>query len=314
MSSSTLSPTMPVTFTNDRLQLVVRPDLGGRIDQLHDRRTGKNWLWHPDEYDATQSRSLPVGAPFDPHWTGGWDDIFPNDAAGEFRGWELVDHGELWSQAWTVLTVSEQAIVMQYQCQTVPVQVTKTVTLHPTAAEVQIQVEFRNQSDQEIPFLFKQHCAIAIQPGDEILLPECWVEPAFLEFSKIIGQAGKTRFPKALAADGSEVDLRMIPPPSSQLQEFYYTSELATGECGIANPESRSRLLMQFDQTDFPYVWAFQSYGGWRDAYVVVLEPCTTLPYDLELACQQGSVARLAPHAIQQRTLTVQVQLQGDGA
>jgi galactose mutarotase-like enzyme len=309
MSLSTLSVATPFTLANSLLHLVVRPDLGGRIDQLHDRRTGRDWLWHPDTYDATQSRSLSLGDAFDHNWTGGWDEIFPNDAAGPFQGWNLVDHGELWSQTWTVLESSDLAITLQYQCQTVPVLVTKTITLHPTEPEATIQYELRNQSDQAIPFLFKQHCAIAIQPGDEVLLPECWVEPAFIEFSQVIGRAGKTRFPKAYAADGTEVDLRVVPPPTSQLQEFYYSSDLASGQCGIYNSMSRSRLLMQFDQADFPYVWMFQSFGGWRDFYMVVVEPCTTLPYDLDIACQQGTVARLAPHAVQQRLLVVKVEL-----
>jgi len=314
MSLPTLSQTgqlahaSQLVLTNPLLHLVIRPDLGGRIDQLYDYRTGREWLWHPDNYDAQRSRWLPVGASFDQNWTGGWDEIFPNDAAGTFQDWNLVDHGELWSQAWTVLEVNNLATTLQYQCQTVPVLVTKTITLHDTKPKAQIRYQFCNQSDQEIPFLFKQHCAIAIQPEDEILLPDCLIEPAFLEFSKIIGRAEKTRFPQAFAADGTEVDLRKTPPPSSQLQEFYYSSDLAIGQCGIYNPQSQSRFLMQFDTADFPYVWLFQSYGGWRDFYVLVMEPCTTMPYDLEIACQHGTIARLAPGEVQQRTLTVQVQ------
>lgn len=296
-----------VLLTNSELSLTVRPDLGGRIDQLQDLRTGYHWLWHPDNYDATRSRSLPVGASFDDHWTGGWDEIFPNDAAGSFQGWDLVDHGELWSQAWEVVQAEGRSIKLRYQCQTVPVEVEKTITLSETAPAAQIVYQFRNLCDQEIPFLFKQHCAIAIQPGDEILLPDCWVEPAFLEFSKIIGKPGKTRFPQAFAADGTSVDLRFA-PPVSKLQEFYYSSELAKGECGVRSLQSRSSLLMQFDLADFPYVWMFQSYGGWRDFYMLVMEPCTTLPYDLKIACERGTVARLAPNATQQRTLTVRLQ------
>ncbi|MDX2229634.1 MAG: DUF4432 family protein [Leptolyngbyaceae cyanobacterium bins.349] len=307
MSPQTLSQTTQLILANANLRLVIRPDLGGRIDQLQDCRTGYNWLWHPAGYDANQSRSLPIGAAFDDHWTGGWDEIFPNDAAGEFQGWNLVDHGELWSQAWTVTHAEERSLTMQYQCQTVPVAVEKTITIAELAPVAQIQYTFQNQSDREIPFLFKQHCAIAIQPGDEIVLPDCLIEPAFLEFSKMIGQPGKTQFPTAIAADGREVDLRFTPPPSSQLQEFYYSSNLAQGECGIRNQQTQSTLLLQFDTADFPYVWLFQSYGGWRDFYMLVLEPCTTLPYDLELACQHGTVARLAPHATQTRQLTVNI-------
>lgn len=289
---------------NEDIRLTIRPDSGGRIDQLQDIKTGHEWLWHPSEYNLTETRSISVGASFDEHWTGGWDEIFPNDIAGEFHGYHLVDHGELWSQKWQVMTTTAFSITLKYQCQTVPVAVEKTIQLKPTRPEAHILYQLHNQSDQVIPFVLKQHAAIAIEAGDEILLPDCWIEPAFLEFSKIIGQAGKTRFPNALAADGTEIQVQYIPAPSSKLQEFYYSSDLAVGQCGIRNHRSHSALLMQFDTTDFPFVWVFQSYGGWREQYVLVMEPATTMPADLEVACQQGTVAQLQPHSIQHRRLT----------
>ena len=291
-----------IVLQNECIEVTVRPDLGGRIDQLHDRRCGKNWLWHPADYDAA-TRSLPLGASFDAHWTGGWDEMFPNDMAATFRGRTLVDHGELWSQAWTVVQQSPQMVHLRYACQTVPVQVEKIIHLNPTVAEAEIAYQFQNLSDETLPFLFKQHCAIAIEPGDEIVLPECLIEPVVLDFSTMIGQAGQTPFPQALAADGSEIDLRYAQPHSSQLREFYYSSKLATGFCGIKS--AHTALTMRFDRADFPYVWVFQSYGGWNGHYVLMLEPCTTLPYDLEVADRNGTTAYLQPRQSQQRRLTV---------
>ncbi|GAA6619033.1 hypothetical protein [Scytonema sp. NUACC26] len=288
--------------------LSIRPDLGGRIDRLQDLKTGKEWLWHPSNYEPQVSRKLEVGASFDGNWTGGWDEIFPNDAAGVFQNRNLVDHGELWSQAWELLEQSEVSVKMALTCQTVPVQVEKTITLDEERAKATINYLFKNQSEETIPFLFKQHAAIAIEEGDEVLLPDCFIEPAVLEFSKIIGRQEKTCFPKAFAVNGSEVNLQQIPPRSSQLQEFYYSSQLATGQCGIRNLRSASTLLMSFDTVDFPYVWVFASFGGWQNHYVLVLEPCTNIPYDLEIACRNGTSALLPPKSSQLRSLTVELQ------
>ena len=147
---------------------------------------------------------------------------------------EGVNHScRRWSQQWQVLDSSPHSIHLAYQCQTVPIRVDKVLQLDAHGPEVSLTYGLQNQSDEEIPFLLKQHAAIAIEPGDEILLRECKVEPAFLEFSKIIGQPGKTNFPKAVGANGEGADLRVVPPPSSQLQEFYYSSDLASGVCGI---------------------------------------------------------------------------------
>lgn len=297
-----------VTLTNEEMHLVIRPDLGGRIDQLTDRQTGHNWLWHPSDYDPNQTRKLAIGDSFDQNWSGGWDEIFPNDAAGPFRSYSLVDHGEFWSQPWEVMHADSHSIRMAYTCQTVPVTVEKTIQLDPGLAEATLLYSLQNCSDETLPFLFKQHCAIAIEAGDQIDLPDCLVEPVDLGFSRIIGKSGQTQFPIGVAANGSPVDLSNIPPRSSELQEFYYCSNLALGRCGIHNRRSQTTLEMAFDTADFPYVWVFQSYGGWRDCYVLVLEPATTMPYDLEVACQKHTVAQLQPQQKQQRRLTVRLQ------
>ncbi|MGI0486681.1 hypothetical protein ACN4EK_14675 [Pantanalinema rosaneae CENA516] len=289
---------------NEEIKLTIRPDLGGRIDQLQDLKTGREWLWHPSGYNPANTRSLPIGTSFDQYWTGGWDEVFPNDIAGEFQGYHLVDHGELWSQRWQVIATTTFSIKLQYQCQNIPVCVEKIIQLDPKRPEASILYQFHNQSTRTIPFLLKQHAAIAIEAGDEILLPDCWIEPAFLEFSKIIGRAGKTRFPNAFTADGREIQVQYTPAPASNLQEFYYSSDLAVGECGIRHHRSYSALIMRFDPTDFPFVWVFQSYGGWQDHYVLVMEPATTMPANLETACQQGTAALLPPQSIQQRRLS----------
>jgi galactose mutarotase-like enzyme len=307
-STAHSNPQNTIALENAEIQLLIRPDLGGRIDQLYDKSADHAWLWHPPTYDASQTRALPIGASFDEHWSGGWDEIFPNDAAGEFREYSWVDHGELWSQSWEVQEHSRFSVKLRLHCQTLPVRVEKTIEIHPTKPEFSIGYQFENLSDAEIPFLFKHHAAIAIEPGDEILLPDCLIEPVVLEFSRIIGQECKTKFPIAFDADGNEVNLKTTRDRASQLQEFFYSSELAEGACGIRNLRSQTSLNMQFDTTDFPYVWMFQSYGGWRDFYVLIAEPCTTMPYDLEIACQNKTVAILQPREVQTRNLVVSIQ------
>lgn len=305
VTSQERTQTTEIILENGAVKLLIRPDLGGRIDQFLDCQTGRDWVWHIPNYDATQTRSLPVGANFDDAWQGGWDEVFPNDMVQEFQGRRLVDHGELWSQPWQIVESSAQSVVLRYACQTVPIVVEKAIYLHDFEPEVRVEYGLQNLSNEPIPFLLKLHAAIAIREGDEILLPDCQVEPVTLDFSKIIGRNEKTHFPKAFAADGSEVDLCQIRPRDSQLQEFYYASDLAVGECGIRDLKGNGSLRMQFDAADFPYVWMFQSYGGWNDHYVLVMEPCTTIPYDLELACQQQTAALLQPHEHQWRTITM---------
>ena len=50
-----------------------------------------------------------------------------------------------------------------------------------------------------------------------------------------------------------------------------------------------------WDQSAMPYLWLFISYGGWQDAYTVVLEPCSNSPKDLLTAKHLRQAARLSP-------------------
>lgn len=296
---------MMIPLENPFMRVSVRPDLGGRIDQITDRRTGRDWLWHPSHYDSNQTRSLTVGSSFDQHWTGGWDEVFPNDAAGHFQGRNLVDHGELWSQSWQVIEQSGRGVKMAIHCQTVPAAFEKTLVLDEKEPTLRIHYLIRNLSDETVPFLLKLHPAIAIEEGDELLMPSCQVEPVELGFSRIIGRPGLTRFPKALGADGSEVFINRMLARSSQSREFFYCSDLERGECGVKNARTGSALMMRFDRTHFPFVWSFMSFGGFDGHYVLVLEPCTTKPYDLAAAWQQGTVAVLPPSDVTELDLEV---------
>jgi galactose mutarotase-like enzyme len=293
-----------ITFQNSKLSVTVRPDLGGRIDSIKDLSTDREWLYHPKNYNSEEPRNLPIGASFDENWSGGWDEIFPNDAAGEFQSHLLVDHGELWSQGWEVVEKSLFGVQMFYRCQTVPVTVEKAIFLDPKCAQVNISYLFKNLSQQAIPFLFKMHAALAVEMGDEILLPDCDIEPVDLNFSHLIGQAGKTKFPKAFDQKGNPIDVSRVPPIQSQSREFYYCSNLAEGRCGLRNRKTNSSLVMKFDSGDFPFVWNFQSFGGWSDHYMVVLEPCTTLPWNLEKALENKTCAVLMPGQVQERHLS----------
>jgi galactose mutarotase-like enzyme len=285
----------PIEFSNRFLKLQIAPEFGGRIDQISELATGKNWLWHPDDYDATLPRRLTPGASFDRHWTGGWDEIFPNDEACRFQSRDLVDHGELWSQAWRVVDSGPRHVKLAYLLETVPVVAEKLVRLLDDEPRIQVQYCFKNLSRESIPYLFKLHPALAIEEGDEIRLPSCEIEPVELGFSQLIGRASKTQFPFAFSADGTEVRLDRVRPRETELREFFYSSKLERGECGLHNRRTGSTLTFKFDTGQFPYVWAFQSYGGFHGHYVMMLEPCTTKPYNLEAALRAGSCPSLEP-------------------
>jgi galactose mutarotase-like enzyme len=226
------------SLENKTLRIEIIPEQGGHIESLVDRRTGKNWVWHPEGY-LPSPHALPVGAPFDDNRRGGWEEVFPNDAAGEFQGYSLVDHGELWSQPWKIIENEHYGIKMSYRCERVPVDVEKTIVFSDGDASFRLHYRFKSRAEKPLPYLFKLHPAIAIEPGDELLLPPC-----------VIKQVS---------------------------QDLTYVTELAEGWAGVRNVRTATELKIRFDLRDIPNVGAFESFGKLRNPDMLVLAPGTNV-------------------------------------
>ena len=85
--------------------------------------------------------------------------------------------------------------------------------------------------------------------------------------------------------------------------------DLPQGWCGIEDLRRCATLRMNFDVNAFPYVWLFLTYGGWRNLYTAVLEPCSNMPKQLADAVRVGQAALLMPG--QEFVTTVSVTLSG---
>ena len=298
---------MTVSLDNGYLSISVRPECGGRIDQITDLAHDKAWLWHPPGYDPTTPRVLAPDAGFDAHWQGGFEEMFPNDAACTVAGRPLPDHGEAWSAAWTVSARTPHSLTMRLACTSVPVRLEKTLRLEPDAPVLHLRYRIVNLSADALPCMLKLHPALAIEEGDQIELPGCTFEAVAPGFSRLIGSAAPSRWPEARAADGSPVRLDRTLPRATQAREFIYCSELKEGRCGVRSARTGSLFQLDFDRADFPFVWVFQSYGGFRDHYVLMLEPCTGKPYDLNDVIAQNNALWLAPESERMLDVTLEV-------
>jgi hypothetical protein len=287
-----------VTISNGRLRVEILPELGGKIWSLHDDVRGTQWIWQ-----NRQAAHGPVGlhSNYDDNWSGGWEELFPNDAPGEFQGKHLPDHGEWWSRPWHWEAVSDTAdavaIRLTHRGVVTPTECEKTISLTADQPRVSVSYRIRNVGLEPLHVLFKQHLPVAIGPHHRIELPGGRVTPVDLAFSRRLGDAGPFEWPVGRDATGAAVDLSELPHPGERLQEFVYVSDLPEGWCGVRDSRTGGGIRLHFPQAVFPYVWLFMTFGGWRDLYTVVLEPCTNMPKDLGAAFTAGCCASIAPSA-----------------
>ncbi|MCK4733497.1 MAG: DUF5107 domain-containing protein [Methanophagales archaeon] len=294
---------------NDFILLQILPEIGAKIHSILHKPRNTKWLWQNHQ---NRLQILPLGSNYDDNWTGGWEELFPNDTACEFQGRQLPDHGELWSQPWQWELNKESRACIEVHlwrhCICVPAVVEKRILLEKRKSKFIIKYSITNLSEEAINFLWKLHPAIAISPDHQLLLPGGKIIPVDLTFSSIIGSPGPFEWPIVIDKQGRNHDLSTILPKESGHKEFVYVTDLPEGWCTIKNKRNGGEFRLSFPTEVFPYLWLFITYGGWRDLYTIVLEPCTNFPKDLDSAYKNGTCGRIEGQSRLECEITVSLQ------
>lgn len=293
-----------LVLENSRLRVVILPEAGAKIWQITYMPLGVNLLWNNP---GSVPSAHPLHTSYDDNWAGGWDELFPNDEACEFRGLQLPDHGELWTGRWTVLQASDRTVRMSYVTPLTHFHAVKEVVLRDDAAVVEVRYKLTNAGPETFPFLWKLHPAFAVSAEHRIDFPPMQVlrEPAFpgtledapLDFAWPYAQVGNTRR-----------DLRQVPDVSSRAVHFFYGTGYTEGWCGVTDRARKLATGLWFDPQVFSSNWLFATHGGWRDLNVAVLEPATGYPFQLQAMMDRGQGRTLRPGATLETTVLFAVQ------
>lgn len=292
-------------LSNGRMALTVEPGRGGAVTELVGGSSGDSWLF----FDPARGAGHPADHPvYDDVWRGGFEELFPNDAPGEFDGRDLPDHGELWNQPFQVVEQSGTSVRLRRRCTSVPAEVEKSISLDADGAVATIRYRLANRGDGVLWHLFKLHPALRVEAGDTLLLPGGTVTPVEPGFGRL-DTPWSFRWPLGATASGEPVDLSVVRPAGELFREFVYVSDLPEGWCGLRRARTGESLRISFPLTVLPYCWLFLTYGGWRDYCTAVLEPCTNVPKDLGTARGRGSCAVLQPG--EEREFAVRLEVRG---
>ena len=266
-----------LVLENDRLRVVVLPDLGGKVWQVTDRRTRRDLLWQNPRITA---RPVPFGSTYDDVFFGGWDELFPNDVPEELAGEPFPDHGELWASAWDWRVEDRDDAVSVTLSLETPISAcrfTKTLTLADGASDLEVAWRIENRLARDLPYLWKQHVAVPVNEpaslgmGARSMYVEDFGNP------RAGGAGTRYRWPVLVDGAGARHDMRPTLPGSSQVSEFQYATELEAGWCSVTYADG-SGVGLAFDPEVFRSCWTFASFGGWRAHEVLILEPCTGYP------------------------------------
>jgi hypothetical protein len=290
----TLHGLRAILIENRFLRLVVLPEAGGKIWQITYKPLDAPILWN-------NPRILPakhaIHTRYDDVWSGGWDELFPNDEAGTLLGEYVPDHGELWTGNWSAEPFQDSDSAGVHLHFATPISsflVERTIRLRPQSAQFEIQYRFTNQNSEAYPFLWKLHPAFAVSAQHRIDLPAMTAvrEPGF---PGSLGDAPLSfAWPHASLGDKT-IDLRQVPDPSSRAVHFFYGTEMAAGWCAVTNHANGLASALRFDPEIFTSCWLFASHGGWRNLNVAALEPASGYPFQIQSMIDAGRARWLAP-------------------
>ncbi len=306
-SAAELQELRALVIENASLRVVIFPEAGAKVWQIHYKPLAADLLWNHPEMPVARR---PLYASYDDTWSGGWDELFPNDEAGTVIGRDFPDHGELWTGDWQPTPFETESAVGVNLRFTTPISrflCEKTLILPRQGTVLKVVYKLTNQGSDSFPFLWKLHPAFAVSSRHRIDFPPMTVlrEPEFA--GSLEGASPAFEWPDAVI--GQEViDLRQVPDVSSRAVHFFYGTKLAAGWCGITDRENKLAAALRFDPEVFSSCWLFATHGGWHDLNVAVLEPATGYPFQMKSMIDAGHARWLAPGETLQTTVLFSVQ------
>jgi hypothetical protein len=286
-----------IRIENDFLAVEILPELGAKILRLIHKPSGRNLLWENPRLGPV---SAPFGASFDDHWSGGWDDLLPNDPPAVAPGGDLLpDHGEFWAQPAEVRVVAATSTDCEVSFtqlgRVLPTKFEKTIIVSATDPFVRIRYAFSHAGGYEFPFLWNIHPAMNISPATWLDIPakmgitDPWRETQFV---------GNTtfRWPYATDRAGNPVDLRRVAPLEAGTADMHYLTDVEQGWYAVTDQATQVGFALRFPEDIFRHVWLFRTFGGWRGLYTLILEASTGYPTALAEASANGTCAIMPPH------------------
>lgn len=256
---------------NAAVELALVPTLGAKVISLKNRRSGREWLWHPatglklfaNEPGDDFSRSTLVG----------WDECLPTIAPCAWRERALPDHGEAWARPWQLDPVAWEAGTLKTSVQLPVSGLDFCRTLSLDGGRVKAEYRLENPTANAQEFVWAAHPLLAIQEGDRLELTD------------------ETR--QHLKGEAWLESLG-FPVGSAQCAKVY-AGPLRQGRAGICNPRTGDRLTFEWNPAECDTLGLWLTRGGWNGHHHLALEPAIGAADSLAVAASQSKRCGLLP-------------------
>lgn len=260
---------------NDALELTVVPELGAKIISLKNRKTGREWLWHPGA-ELILFRNRP-GDDFALSPLVGVDECIPTIAPCEWQGRPLPDHGEVWPAPWNVddARAREGILSTSIRMAVSPFHFTRAIELD--GSRINLRYRLENLGAREEAYMWAIHPLIRLREGDRLELPAS--TRARLEKNDAWVDAVDTAIPDG---DCSKIFARGI----------------AEGRVAIANIKTGERFEMLWNIAENDSLGIWLTRGGWHGYHHFAIEPTNGSPDPLASAVSENHHGKIAASGV----------------
>lgn len=295
-----------LTLETAAVQVVVVPELGGKIVSLLDKHSGREWLLPPQRAYA-QGAARRAG--FVEQDMSGWDEMFPTINAGAYpvhgthNGALLPDHGEVWSAAWAHDTDNADAIALSVQGQALPYTLARTIR---GVAENALRLEYEvvNTGAETLYALWAAHPQFVVDDATRIVLPRSVTQVVnVLATDELPEDEQLYDWTEAVTPAGEKLPLdRVRPDAVRKHRKFYLPPEQPAGwvglwqAAGLQQADGGAWLRLAWDVASVPYLGVWVDERSYNTSLTVALEPSTGYYDSLTRAWQNGRVMELPPN------------------
>lgn len=314
-------PEHGITLDGDDLQVVVLPDRGAEITSIVDRRTGIDLLFRPP---WTGDVDIPAGEPrntrtdWHAHYRGGWNLLIPN--AGDEREVDGVlwpFHGEASRVKWSVEESSRRdpdcTVRLATGLTVAPLDLRRTLTVD--GPRLSVTTEATNIGRAPVEIHWQEHPAY----GAPLIGPATRIETGARTFLADQAAPGDHLtpgsahpWPTARTRSGDPLDLRGLPEAGRARTALATLTDFDRPYATIVNPDVDLGVSCEWDPGVHPHAWFWQELGAsdafpwYRRAYVMAIEPSTTIPGSGSVdGHHRGVGLTLAPGETRTATITL---------
>lgn len=299
----TVSALPALALSNDELECIVVPSLGGKITNLR-RRRGREWLWRDREREFGDH---PASGAFPD--TGGWDECFPTTAPCPMPGAlpdepPLPDHGELWDLEWhhdVFATPAATLLTSRAEGRALPYEFQRDIIVPLEGDSLRLEYRLIHRGEKPFPYLWSAHPVFSAPVGMAVTLP------TVTEVRVDHATARPDLAPDAMVPWPLDDQAHSWTVPAIRQWSAKLYGEIgASGMAVLTDPVRGEQLELRVDPGQVPNV------GLWIDLTAeygrIGIEPCQGAPDRLDRAVGEwGTAPVLEPGVTRSWSVTVRL-------